>query len=110
MSDLINKIRSYHYISCVLSGQQEDNLCSICKAFENTAKKIKKDIAELKNNNAAEINAMPQDLKQFLIDAHNRLSSLKVPENATGQKKAGNCKMPEGVCFVKYSKAISEKL
>jgi len=49
-------------------------------------------------------------LEALLAEVRRTLLVLNPPEDAVGQKKAGNCRMPEGVCFVKYSKALSEKL
>ncbi|MBI5211742.1 MAG: hypothetical protein HY957_00020 [Nitrospirae bacterium] len=46
----------------------------------------------------------------ILSEAKKILTGLKIIEDAVGQKKAGNCKMPEGVCFVKLSKSILEKI
>jgi hypothetical protein len=42
----------------------------------------------------------------LLRDARTALALLNPPADAVGQKKEGNCKMPEGVCFVKLSKKI----
>lgn len=109
-SQLINRIRSFHYISHVLEGQQSDPLCGICKAFANTAAKLEEALAELEIRHTGELKNLSGDIRCLLSEARSRMAQLKTPENAAGQKKAGNCKMPEGVCFVKASKAILEKL
>jgi hypothetical protein len=48
----------------------------------------------------------PAELLVLLREARTALALLNPPADAVGQKKEGNCKMPEGVCFVKLSKKI----
>ncbi len=106
MSQLINKIRFYHYMSGVLMNQQSGPLCSKCKPFVNTVAAMKKDLDEIKSGYAEDSGSMPEEIQVLLQKAESRISSIKVAENAEGQKKAGNCHMPKGVCFVKSSKAL----
>lgn len=110
MSDLCNQIRFFHYISHVLQGQQADPLCCKCKAFVNTVLRIEENIAEWESAHAGEIVDLPGDIRLLLTEAREEIAVIKRPEDAEGQKKAGNCAMPEGVCFVKTSKGIREKI
>ena len=110
MSQLINRIRYYHYVSHVLEGQQTDPLCGVCRAFANTTARIQEGLAELECSQAAEIKALPADVLHLLNEARSKLAVIKLPKDAVGQKKARNCKMPEGVCFIKISKAILENI
>lgn len=105
-----NRIRFYHYISGVLSNQQADPLCSICKAFTNTTTAVRGSLEEFEKKHAGEILDIDDELMRILTDSKKSLAELNPPEDAQGQKKAGKCKMPEGVCFIKSSKAILEKI
>ena len=110
MSELYNQVRYFHYISHVLQGQQVDPICCKCKAFVNTVIRTEESIAEWESAHAGEIVDLPGDIRLLLTEARSEIATIKRPENAEGQKKAGNCTMPEGVCFVKISKGIREKV
>ncbi|MEW5746466.1 MAG: hypothetical protein AB1805_13630 [Nitrospirota bacterium] len=110
MSELINRIRYVHYMARMLEGQQDDPLCGKCKALVNTVIRVEEGLAELESSRAGEIKALPGDLRHLLAEARSRIAVMKRPENAVGQKKAGNCAMPEGVCFIKISKAVVDKI
>ncbi len=110
MAELINQIRFYHFISGVLHNQQSDPLCSKCKAFANTAKRMKENIAELESVHVEKMHIMPGEMLHILEEAQERIDRIKIPEDAVGQKKAGNCRLTEGVCFIKLSKAIVDKI
>lgn len=110
MAELINEIRYYHFISGVLTHQQADPLCSKCKAFANTVEKMKAAISELESVHGEKMHTLPPDLLSMLEDARDRIERMKPPLDAVGQKKAGNCRMPEGVCFIKLPKAILDKI
>ena len=110
MPELINQIRFYNFISGVLYQQQSDPLCSRCKAFANTAKKMKEDLSELQSVNAERMHILPGEMLHILEEAQKRVLQIKIFEEAVGQKKAGNCRLPEGVCFVKLSKAVLDKI
>ena len=110
MPNLCNQIRFFHYISHVLQGQEVDPICCKCKAFVNTVVRTEENIAEWESAHTAEIAGLPGDIRILLTEAREEISTIKRPENAEGQKKAGNCGMPEGVCFVKISKGIKEKI
>ena len=110
MAGLINQVRFYHFISGALYHQQSDHVCSNCKAFANTVKKMKENISELKSVHVGKMDTLPEGILHILEEAQDRIWRIKTFEDAVGQKKAGNCRLPEGVCFVKLSKAIADKL
>ena len=105
---ILNEIRFYHYISGVLVSQQADPLCRVCKAFSNSVVTMREGITELEGSGA--IDGLPEELKLLLEESRDRIFAIETLDNATGQKKTGNCKMPEGVCFVKTSKAILTRI
>ena len=110
MTGLINQIRFYHFISGVLTHQQTDPLCSKCRAFSNTAERMKEGVSELESVSVEKLHALPPDLLAMLKEACDKIARIKILKDAAGQKKAGNCKMPEGVCFIKLPKSIMDKI
>jgi hypothetical protein len=110
MSHMVNRIRFYHFISGVLAVQQKDPLCGACKAFANTVSAVSESLSVPEGEHHGESAALSPDVAKLLEEARDRLAMISVPKDAVGQKKAGNCKMPEGVCFVKSSKAILNQL
>ena len=108
--DLSNEIRYHHFISGVLSRQQSDPFCGRCKAFVNSGAAAKESMEEFERAHSGEIARLSEELRTALSEAKRTLAALDPPADAVGQKKAGNCTLPQGVCFVKLSKAISEKI
>jgi hypothetical protein len=94
----------------VHSQQQTDNLCANCKAFANNAERIKKDVLELESVHAEELRTLQTEYLRMLEESCEKIGKIKIRGDAVGQKKAGNCRMPEGVCFIKLSKTILDKL
>jgi len=103
---LTSHVRGYAYLFNVLRGQQGDLFCGKCKAFVNTVAAARLDLATFEQENAAGIHALPEELLRLLAEAKTASAGLVLIENASGQKKAGNCKLPEGVCFVKSARAL----
>ena len=110
MAELINQIRFYHFISGVLYHQQSDHMCSNCKAFANTAKRMKENVSELKSVHAEKMHTLSGEMLHIFEEAQDKIGRIKTFEDAVGQKKAGNGRLPEGVCFRKLSKAILDKI
>ncbi|HYQ47499.1 MAG TPA: hypothetical protein VEP69_00410 [Thermodesulfovibrionales bacterium] len=104
--DCITEIRYYHFMAGVLIQQQEDTCCCRCKAFTNSVRATGQGIAELEIRRAQEISTLPEEHSLLLVAAKKTLSGLHCDPDAVGQKKAGNCRLPEGICFVKSSKAL----
>lgn len=110
MPKLINEIRFYSFMSGVLYQQQSDPFCGDCRAFENTATRMKEGLSELQELLAGETESVPPAMRSLAEEARRRLESLRIPTGAEGQKKAGRCRMPEGVCFIKLPKAIRDRI
>jgi hypothetical protein len=108
MEHLINRIRFFHFISGVLLNQQADPICGHCKAFANTVRWTREGISSEEAGSAS--GKLPAEVLRLLSEAQRRMAGIVVSEDTVGQKKAGNCKMPEGVCFVKIAKSILERL
>ncbi len=108
--ELTNHVRTYVFLARIFEGQQNDPYCGVCKARVNSVANARESLAAFESAHAAEIGAMPAEFRQMLDAAKHVLAGLQLPENAAGQKKAGNCKLPEGVCFVKASLSFLQKM
>ncbi len=107
---IVNRVRGYYYLSGVLMNQMRDPFCHTCKALVNTTTAVRQGLADFEREEGAEIQGLTAGLQRILAGAKTALSGIALPEDAVGQKKAGNCKLPEGVCFVKSARALLQSL
>lgn len=107
--NLMNQARAYRFLLGVLTNQQKDPFCGKCSAWNNSLNNTREALARFETEHASEVSALP-DAGRILAGARSSLEALRSPENPTGQKKAGNCKLSEGVCFVKASLALLQKV
>lgn len=108
--DITTRIRYYHFIAGVLANQQHDPLCCLCRAYTNSVRAVREGVDEFMRVHAAELPASPsEEISIMLAEVRKMLGGLNPVPDAVGQKKAGNCMLPKGVCFVKSSKALADK-
>jgi hypothetical protein len=107
---IVNQIRGYAYVYGVLRHQQEDPFCGSCSAFANSLHKVRESLGAFDHERSRDIENAAEELRRRYAEAKSGLMALQPPDNPSGQKKAGNCKLPQGVCFVKWSLAIMEKM
>jgi hypothetical protein len=107
---MVNNVRGYHYLSGVLMNQMRDPFCHACKALVNTTTAAQQGLRDFERSEGAEIKGLPAELQRIFGDAKTALAGIVLPDSAVGQKKAGNCKLPEGVCFVKSARALLQSL
>ena len=105
---IMNQLRGYAYLLGVLKNQQSDTLCCSCNSFVNTLAAVSENLAAFEAQHA-EAN-LPVEFSRLLAYAKDGIAQLRQPENPVRQKKAGNCKLPEGVCFTKSALAILQKI
>lgn len=105
-----NRVRAYFFLAEVFKNREKDPLCRVCKAFVNSVNNSRESLAAFEVNHASAIKNLPPDFRELLITAKSLLSTMVLPENVPGQKKAGNCKLPQGICFVKDSLSILQNL
>jgi hypothetical protein len=108
--ELSNRVRGYAFLHRALRGQQTDPFCGSCNSFVKVLAAAREGVAELEAQNSAAISALPADLARLFADTKEGLAALQPPEQPVGQKKAGNCRLPEGVCFLKSSLALVQKI
>jgi hypothetical protein len=106
----VNQVRGHHFMLGVFKRQQNDPFCCTCSAFANTLRAARESLAKLEGEHAVVLTALSPDLVAHLAETRRGLASLQDPPNPSGQKKAGNCKLPQGVCFVKASFALIQQI
>lgn len=104
----INSLRSIHFVFGVLNNQQYDPFCGNCVSFAKTTASAREKFLGLEKS--IKRSDLSQDLSKLLSGIYSILSELKVPDNPVGQKKAGTCKFPEGVCIAKTAMTIYENI
>jgi hypothetical protein len=108
--EILNQVRGYSYIAGVLKNREGDPYCGACSAFANTLTTVREGLAKLEQEHAMELEKVPSEFSIFLSVAGSGIKGMRNPVNSVGQKKAGNCTLPEGVCFVKASLATLQKI
>ena len=108
--EITNQARSYAYLFGVLKNQQADPSCRSCNSFISTLAAVRENLVKFEAQHAAEIRGLTGEVSRLFADAKSGIAAMQQPENPLGQKKAGNCKLPEGVCFTKSSLAILQKI
>ena len=108
--EIANQIRGFRFLHGMFRHQQADPFCSRCSAFANTLKAVQERLAQFSDEQAAAVEALPDDLRSMLTQAQEGLLAIRAPEQPAGQKKAGNCRLPQGVCFIKASSALFQQL
>lgn len=94
----------------VLENQQKDPFCSNCMSFAKTVESTKDTFIKFEKTCTAEKRELANVLSVLFSHVYKKMSSIELPENPVGQKKAGNCKLPEGVCLPKAALAVHEKI
>jgi len=108
--ELINQVRGYHFLLGVFRNQQKDPFCSACSAFANTLKAARENLAKLEAEQGEALKSLSPEFGRMIAEARTGLSILQGPADPCGQKKAGNCKLPQGVCFIKASFALIQQI
>lgn len=104
--ELMNQIRGYHFLLGVFRNQQTDPYCSVCSAFANTLRAVREDFTTFEFVQVDALKALTPEFGDMLAGTRAGLSTLQSPAEPSGQKKAGNCKLPQGICFIKASFAL----
>jgi hypothetical protein len=106
----LNQVRGYHFLLGVFRNQQKDPYCGVCSAFANTLKAAQEGLATFEASNADVIRMLAPQFTGMLVGTRAGLAALPAPFAPSGQKKAGNCKLPQGVCFIKASFALIQQV
>jgi hypothetical protein len=108
--ELLNKVRGYHFMLGVFNNQKNDPYCIACSAFANTLKAARENLATLEAEHGEALKALSPEFGRMMAETRTGLSILQGPADPAGQKKAGNCKLPQGICFIKTSFALVQQI
>jgi hypothetical protein len=110
MREPLNQVRGYHFLLGVFRNQLKDPYCGVCSAYANTLKAAREGLAAFEASDADAVGAMAPQFAGMLAETRAGLASLPSPADPSGQKKAGNCKLPQGVCFIKASFSLLQQV
>jgi len=108
--DFVSLVRGYCYLSGVLMNQQRDPFCSKCKALANTITTARESLEIFEHEYASELQCLPEEFQRRFAEGKAALAGIALPHDAAGQKKAGRCKLQEGVCFIKSALALLQRV
>lgn len=108
--EISNQVRGYHFMLGVFKNQKADPFCSKCSAYANSLAAVKEAFDAFEKENKEPLSALSQEQSRLLSEAKEGLAAISSPFEPVGQKKAGNCKLPEGVCFIKKSLALIRQI
>jgi hypothetical protein len=106
----VNQVRGYHFLLGIFRSQQKDPFCSVCSAFANTLKAAREKFAPFEAEQNDALKALTPEFGAMLAGTRADLSTIQGPADPSGQKKAGNCKLPQGMCFIKASFALVQQI
>ncbi len=107
---IINKLRGIHFVLGVLDNQQKDLFCGNCLSFAKTLESTDETFTKFEKSCTGEGRDLPEVFCELLADAQRKLGAIRVPEEPKGQKKEGNCKLPEGICFARTAFVLCERV
>ena len=108
--ELLNQVCGYHFLLGVFRNQQKDPYCSACSAFANTLKAARENLAMFEAEHGEALKALSPAFGAMMAETRTGLSLLQGHADPSGQKKAGNCKLPQGVCLIKASFALIQQV
>ena len=94
----------------VFRSRQNDPYCSACSAFANTLKAERESFAKFEAEHGDALKALAPEFGSIMAETRTGLSMLQGSADPSGQKKAGNCKLPPGVCFIKASFSLIQQI
>ena len=108
--EILNQVRGHFFLLGILRNQQTDPFCSSCSAFANTQRKVREDLAGLEAAQRDALGLVSPEFLQLFAEARSGLAAVQLPAEPSGQKKAGKCRLPEDMCFIKSSLALVQKI
>jgi hypothetical protein len=106
----LSQVRGYAYVAGVLRGQTADPFCRSCNSYATILGALKDEIATSESRVSSAPAGQDADASRLLAQTKATVAALQSPASPLKQKQAGNCKLPEGVCLVKHSFAVLQKV
>jgi len=104
----INSLRELSFVFGVLLYLESDHVCRECSYFDESVDVAKDKFLSLEKL----INGknLSEEMRRMLSGIYAILGDLNVPDNPVAQKKAGNCKLPKGICLAKSALSVYIKI
>ena len=106
----MNRIRGYAYVTGVLNHQSTDPFCRSCSSYAAILTALRDEIAAFASQMSSASSGMKGESSGLLDRTKTAVTALKAPASPVKQKQAGNCRLPEGVCLVKHSFSLLQKV
>ncbi len=106
--EVINRVRSLHFIFGLLANQQSDPRCAVCKSRASVYEDVLEEWEELKRK--LQERTVPEPFSRLLTRIEELLSALKMPKDPVPQRKEGKCFFAERKCLVKECFEVYEDL
>ncbi len=108
--EITDQIRGFCLMSTMLENRVSDPYCSACNSFNAALTEAKDMIKKFESQNKADIGALIDDFPVIFMEAKKLIASIEPSNSAIGQKKAGNCTLPDGICYSKMSLSTVKKI
>ena len=106
--NIVNKLRGFHFVLGLIENQQKDLFCGKCLSLAKTVASTRENF--MKFDKSCNARQLPELFCELFAEAYRKLDSIQLPEKPIGQKKEGNCKLPEDICLLKSTYAIYERI
>lgn len=103
--EIPNRIRGYYF----LRGQRADPFCAGCNGYAGVLAATKEEIERFEREDRDSFSSAGPDLLRLFTGTRDGIAVLGPTDHPQKQKKAGNCRLPEGTCFIKSSPALIRK-
>jgi hypothetical protein len=105
----VNSLRGLSFMFGVMAYLKDDPLCSRCRTFVKSIE-VARDKFLVLEKSVNKSRDIPEEMRGLLLSIYTVLADLNIPDDPTGQKKTGSCKLPARVCFPRSALAIYERL
>lgn len=103
---VVNIIRGIGFMAGVLQRQQNEYLCGNCRGYYKTVKLMRERLGAVEGS--IDHATLPEGIARLLNDAREILKALMTPADPVPQRKLGNCRFPEGKCYIKHARKFYE--
>jgi hypothetical protein len=107
---MMNELRAFYFMLAVMETRQNDPFCGSCAAYARAVGSLQENFIRFESGYAPKKKDLPEEHLDMFKDVYDMISIMGQPEEPVRQKKAGNCKLPEGVCFIKAAMDLFKKV
>lgn len=107
--EISNRIRGFHFLLGVFLYRRSDPFCAGCSGYASVLAATKEELERFERESKDSLPTAGPDLLRFFTGTRDGIAALHPSDYPQKQKKAGNCRLPEGACFLKSSLALIRK-